>query len=142
MLPRRVTADNYRQLGFDSVDEARQARLGRPMPVAFISLNALKGYTREKDPRTLLTRTSELYYPVTVGDATKTAITLAKNAKGYQFTSVGHAEVIRHLTAYRTGAESDDFIVRVPVQQPALPGATRGLANACERGCRPARPDG
>ena len=115
VLQKMVTEQNYRALGFDSVDQVKQAQLGSPFSVFEIGLNQLKEYKPGISPDTLLTPSSKTIYPVTVNSEVKSSVTISHKDNGYQASSFGSADIIKSLSRYRRAeAQGNDFVVRVP----------------------------
>jgi len=115
VLQKLVNDQNYRSLGFDSVDEVKQAQLGQPLTVMNIPLDALKGYQAGTDPQSLLVKSSETVYPVTVNGQVKSSVTIVRNEAGYAPSSFGNAPIVKALSQYRQSPNADsDFVVRVP----------------------------
>jgi len=115
VLQKLVNEQNYRSLGFDSVDEVKQAQLGQPLTVMNIPLEALKGYQPGTDPQTLLVKSSETIYPVTVNAQVKSSVTIVHSEAGYAPSSFGNAPIVKALSQYRQGPNAESqFVVRVP----------------------------
>src|SRR4249920_1258685 len=57
-----ITKDNYKELGFDSVEEVVEARLGAPLAIFFVRLDRLREYQPGSDPNTLLADSAQVYY--------------------------------------------------------------------------------
>lgn len=112
VLQKLVTQDNYRSMGFDSLDQVKQAQLGSPMPVFDIGLEQLKGYKTGTDASSLLTQNPKTIYPVTVNGEVKSSVTISHKAEGYQASSFGNADIVKRLSEYRQ--PQGDFVVRVP----------------------------
>jgi hypothetical protein len=115
VLQKLVNDQNYRAMGFDSVDQVKQAQLGRPLVVFNIGLDQLKSYQTGTNANSLLSKSSETIYPVTVNGQVKSSITIVqKKEGGYQPASFGNAEVIKNLSRYRSSEQAaNDFVVRV-----------------------------
>ena len=114
VLLKLVNDQNYRAMGFDSVDEVKQAQLGQPFDVFNIGLDQLKGYRTGANANSLLSKSAETIYPVTVGGQVKSSVTIVQKDGGYQPSSFGNAEVIKSLSRYRRGdLAANDFVVRV-----------------------------
>ena len=115
VLQKLVNQQNYRAMGFDSVDEVKQAQLGQPLPTFNIGLDQLKGYQTGANANSFLTQNSETIYPVTVNGQVKSSVTVVQKAGGYEPSSFGNAEIVKALSRYRTGENAaNDFVVRVP----------------------------
>src|SRR5579884_2564820 len=98
VLQKLVNEQNYKSLGFDSLDEVQRAQLAAPMQVFNIGLDKLKGYQAGQDPNTLLASSAETIYPVTVDGKVKTGVTIVHKEQGYEPSSFGNADIIKRLT--------------------------------------------
>ncbi len=115
VLQRLVNEQNYRAMGFDSVDEVKQAQLGPPLTVMNIPLDKLKSYQAGDDTQALLVKSAETIYPVTVNAQVKSSVTIVHTEAGYKPASFGNAPIVKALSQYRQGeAGEGDFVVRVP----------------------------
>lgn len=112
MLQQLVDEQNYKSLGFQSIDEVRKAQLGQPIEVYSVSLEKLKGYQAGQDPNSLLTPSAETIYPVIVSGNVRTGVTIVRKEQGYESSSFGKADIAKGLAAYRKGA--GEFAVRIP----------------------------
>ena len=111
-LKRVVNAGNYASLGFTSLDEVRQATLGEPLQVYQVRLDALRAFTRETDPETLLVDIRRNLYPVRVGERVATSIFVMGTHDGWRTSELGNAAVAQLVSRYRHGRS--DFVVHVP----------------------------
>ena len=114
VLKKIVNEQNYRAMGFDSVDQVNQAQLGSPLAVSDIGLDQLRGYKTGGKPDSLLTQTNRTMYPVNVGTDVKSSITITGRDNGYRASTFGDAEIIKSLARYRKAESPGDFVVRVP----------------------------
>jgi len=112
LLRKLVNEQNYKSLGFETVDEVKQARLGQPMEVYYLGLERMKSYQAGEDPNNLLTPSAELIYPVTVGGDVRTGVTIVHKEQGYESSSFGNADIVKRLAGYRQSAK--EFAVRIP----------------------------
>jgi hypothetical protein len=112
VLQKLVNEQNYRNLGFQSVEEVKQARLGQPMEIYNIGLERMKDYPAGQDPSKLLTSSAETLYPVTVGGNVRTGLTIIRKDRGYEISSFGKADIVKRLTGYRQSP--GEFAVRIP----------------------------
>ena len=110
VLQKLVNDQNYRAMGFDAVDEVKQAQLGQPLAIFNIGLDQLKGYQTGANANGVLSKNSETIYPVMVNGQVKSSVTVVQKEGGYQPSSFGNAEIIKGLSRYRTGdnAANDD----------------------------------
>ena len=115
VLQKMVNESNFRDLGFDSLDQVKQAQPGQPLKVFEIGLDQLKGYKAETNPDSLLLQSSKTIYPVEVNGQVKSSFTVNHRENGYQASSFGNAAIIKSLSQYRqSGVAGNDFVVRVP----------------------------
>ncbi|MCS0632795.1 hypothetical protein NX786_26025 [Telluria mixta] len=110
-----VNAGNYASLGFESEAEVRQATLGEPLQVYRVQLDALRAFTGNTDPETLLVDIRRSLYPVKVGDRVATSIFVTGSREGWRASELGNAAVARLVSRYRHGA--GDFVVHVPAMK-------------------------
>ena len=109
-----VNPSNFKTLGLDSLDEATQAKLAPPLEIFNIGLDKLKGYKAGDDPEALLTKSSEMVYPLSVNGQIKSSVTVLHKEAGYQPSSFGNADVVKRLVAAEKPENGPSFIVRVP----------------------------
>ena len=106
-----VNAGNYASLGFESEAEVRQATLGEPLQVYRVQLDALRAFTGNTDPETLLVDIRRSLYPVKVGDRVATSIFVTGSREGWRASELGNAAVARLVSRYRHG--EGDVVVHV-----------------------------
>jgi hypothetical protein len=114
VLRQLVTPQNYRGMGFDSIDQVSRAQLGAPLAVSNIGLDRLKQYQPSADPATLLVPSNEAVYPVVVDGTVKSSLTIIRKGNGYVPAAFGNGDLSKRLGRYRQAAGADAFIVRVP----------------------------
>jgi hypothetical protein len=120
-LRKLITEQNYKQMGFESLEEAQNAALDNAIQDYAVDLASLKEFRTGDDPGKLLLRTRSLVYPVLVNGEVRTSITIAYRDKAWEAQSFGRSNFIK-LLADRLAAQSktqnltrrDFFIVRVP----------------------------
>jgi hypothetical protein len=116
-----VNSKNFKQMGFESVEEVKSAALEVPLKEYIVPLDPLRKYEPNTDPRTLLSDTGEVTYPVRVGDRVRSSLTVS-NAEGkWKPISFGDANLHKLLARIRdenlrtSGLQKTDyFIVRIP----------------------------
>jgi hypothetical protein len=116
-----VNSKNFKQMGFESVEEVRSAVLEVPLKEYIVPLDPLRKYEPNTDPRTLLSDTGQVTFPVKVGDRVRSSVTLS-NVKGeWMPVSFGDANLhklfarIRDENSRTAGLQKTDyFIVRIP----------------------------
>lgn len=113
-----VTRDNFRQMGFDKPEDARVARLDRPLRQFLVPLDRLRNYAPGGDPAGLLTGGESLFYPVLVGSEVRSSIVLEGGPGGWRVSSFGGPRFAKFVAAARgtgaAGAGAGEFVVRVP----------------------------
>jgi hypothetical protein len=115
VLQKLVTEQNFKGLGFDSVDEVKNAQLGQPLQVFTIGLDKLKGTTTAAEAASVLAPSPETIYPVTVQGAVRSSVTIMHKQEGYAPASFGNAEVIKALSRLRRPeAGANEFVLRIP----------------------------
>lgn len=110
-----VNASNYAALGFTSVEEVRQATLGEPLQVYQVRLDALRKFSPQSNPETLLVDIRRTLFPVKAGDRVATSIFVMGARDGWRAAELGNAAVAQLVSRYRHGA--GDFVVHVPTLQ-------------------------
>ena len=113
-LQKLVTEQNYKALGFSSLEEVKSAELAAPLPMYNIGLDRLKNYQASHDANVLLTASSETIYPVTAGGHVRSSVSVVKKENGYTTASFGNAEIVKGLSRYRNENRPNAFAVRIP----------------------------
>lgn len=88
-LPPLVNEDTYRQLGFDSPDEVKQAQLGTPIHMFMVRLDKLKGYGAREKADGLLSETNEVLFPVEVSGHIRTGLKMRMIDGAWRLGSFG-----------------------------------------------------
>ena len=122
-LRKAITADNYRELGFNSSGEALAARLGTPLHVFMVRLDRLREYSAGTDAGTLLADNRQDHYPVEVGEQARASIVTEQVPRGWAAVSMGNTglarqiETVKRMARPSAGARPEDTAL---VQVPAL----------------------
>lgn len=98
-LPQLVQSANYRGMGFDSVDEAKTAKLGAAVPRKIVSYVELLKYQPGVSLAKLFTNDEELVYPFQIGDTVKSTTTVNKKAGSWHIGTVGDAYLAKIISA-------------------------------------------
>jgi hypothetical protein len=129
---------NFRDMGFDNLEQLDQARLGEPASVYTVGLDDLREYGPGSDPQALLIDTKRMVFPVVVDGSGRTLITVEHNEGKWHAVSFGDQRVARNLVRVREDKSSgegqptsDYFLVQVNAlfltflgkQQPSVVGA-------------------
>jgi hypothetical protein len=107
-----ISKDNYKGMGFATVEDVQRATLGEPMKVFRIELDALKRYRAEANANDLLVDAQRSLYPVQVDQNVVTSLYVNEHKDGWRATVFGNSAVARALAQHRQG--KDDFVVHVP----------------------------
>lgn len=113
-LAQIVNESNYARLGFSSREEVQRARLGAPMQIYHVRLDALRAMPVEGSAN-LLSDVQRSLYPVQVGERVACGVFVSQAGDGYRATDMGKAALSRALARYRRGAA--DMVVQVPALQ-------------------------
>jgi hypothetical protein len=126
-LSRLVTSENFRALGFESVDEAKGATLQPPLQIRNVPLDALKAYKPGASVEQLLAEPVETFYPVAVGGNVRTGVTISKRPDGFAPSAFGAYDLARRLSRYRQGGDGPgEFVVRIPAMNFSFLGRNTG----------------
>jgi len=113
-----VTRENYQQMGFDSPEEVRSAKLGPPMRQFSVGLEDLRRFETGSDPEKLLGGADTLIFPVLTGERVRSSITLQRDSSGWRAVAFGAPAFTRAAWDARqkvdAAAGASSFIVRVP----------------------------
>ncbi len=116
-----ITEQNYRRMGFKSVEEVRTAQLGVPFQEYMVRLDQLQKYESGVDPDRLLSGGQIVYFPVNVQNETRSSIMMVKEKEQWKAYSYGSANLVKLLTGFRSRMErstdmsiSSFFAVRIP----------------------------
>lgn len=117
-----VDARNYARLGFESPQEVQAATLGEPLRDVFVPLDKLRTYSGGGDIKPLLVRGPRVLFPVQIGSAVRSSLTVVQQPDGgFKAASFGARSFARAFSAAReaaaqaSGAKPESFfIVRVP----------------------------
>jgi hypothetical protein len=96
-----VNDQNFKELGFESRDEAASATLGEPLRVLFVGLNQLRAYQPGSDPSALLTDFNQLSYPVMVRDQVRSSVVVEQVGGKWKTASLGNGALARQVAAVR-----------------------------------------
>lgn len=111
-----VNAQNFKELGFESADEVANAALGQPIRTSMVKLDQLKAYKAGDDPNRLLSDLNKVYYPVTVQNNVRSAITVEEANGKWKATGFGPANLAKQIARAKTvagAAEADAILVHV-----------------------------
>lgn len=120
-MPLLVTKENRLQLGFETKEEVRTAKLDVPLPEFMVRLDELQKFKEGEDPSKILHSTGRLTFPLLVQGAPRSSVTLERREKGWEAVSYGAPNHIRLLAEERARlmknegrSAGDYFEVKVP----------------------------
>jgi hypothetical protein len=123
-LPPLVNDETYRQLGFDSPDEVKQAQLGTPIHIFMVRLDKLKTFGAREKADGLLSETNEVLYPVEVSGRIRTGLKMRMVDGAWRLSSFGASAKTQALGAASKRAfalskvkPSEQVAVSVPALQ-------------------------
>lgn len=102
-----VALDPSTKRGFASRTEVASSALAEGLPVQFVRLDSLAAFGAGKDTTTLAFDKQEVMYPINVGGAVRSSVTVQKGKDGtWQAVKFGYASLARSSQAARVGATS------------------------------------
>jgi hypothetical protein len=113
-----ATKENFKSLGFESLEELPSAELGRPLPVLIVRLDELRDYKPKGDPYKLLHPIPKVVYSVNVKGEPRCGLEVQKRDGKWEASAIGIAGSARlHAAALKKQAEKDKatafFILKV-----------------------------
>jgi len=99
-----ITRDNYKAMGFNTLEDVRKAKLDddEPMMGVFnIRLDDLKEYSQGNDPNRLIKASDQAIYPVTVDRKVRTSVEIVKGKEGWTIGRLGGPNTIKLFTDTR-----------------------------------------
>lgn len=115
-----------------SEQEVAQSTRGPKLKVYMLGLDNLKTFESGNNTKKLLVDTKETVYPVYVGKALRTSISIRKRGGGWKNASMGGAEIYSLEPVRNTHARANSidkksyFIVRVPAMYLSFLGYNKG----------------
>jgi hypothetical protein len=121
-LQKMITPENFKAMGFESLDEVKSAALGAPLELFHVRLDQLREFQSGTDPNQLLTNVGQMIYPVTVQEQSRSSIMVAKDGETWKAVRFGGPGLIKTLAQVRkesppgatAAATSPPFLVQVP----------------------------
>jgi len=99
VVRKMVTAETYRRLGFESVEEASRASLEKPMRVLMVRLDRLREYRPETRIAEMFEDTDEVRYPISVDGQVRASVVMRRIDGKWQVAKFGRPMLTRALTA-------------------------------------------
>jgi len=113
-----ATKENFKSLGFDSLEELPSAELGRPLPVLIVRLDELREYKPKGDAYKLLHPIPKVVYGVNVKGEPRCGVEVQKRDGKWEASAIGIAGPARqYVQAVKKQTEKDRgtvfFLVKV-----------------------------
>ncbi len=112
---------NYREMGFESIEELETAMIGDPFEVFMVLLDELSEYKQGQNADQLLPERKDFLFPVVAKDQVRSSLTVASTPKGRAVTSFGSPNKMVLLSKVRANriettklASAAYFVVEVP----------------------------
>jgi len=117
-LKQLVTKENFKSLGFDSLEEVASAELGPALPVLIVRLDELREYKEKGEPYKLLHLLPKVMYMVFVNNETRCGVEVEKRDEKWITSALGVAGPTRqYASAILKQTEKDKaiwfFLVKV-----------------------------
>jgi hypothetical protein len=114
-----ATKENFKSLGFDSLEELPSAELGKALPVLIVRLDELREYKPKGDAYKLLHPIPKVLYGVNVKGDPRCGLEVQKREGKWEVSAIGIAGPARqYVRALRKQEEEDKargfFIVKIP----------------------------
>ncbi len=96
-LQKLVNEKNMASMGFRSLDEVKQAKLGDPLLTYYVGLNDLKEYKEGGDINKILRFNDQVLFPVNVNDMPRSSIQMEKTGEDWKASAYGNPNQIQIL---------------------------------------------
>lgn len=101
-FPAMINENNFRAMGFRSVSEVRQARLGEPMKVFTVRLDKLMKYEDGIEADTILEKANnQVMYPIIVNSEARCSITVALRKEQWVVAQFGSSSLTQLVSSAR-----------------------------------------
>jgi hypothetical protein len=116
---------DVRTLGFDTLEQALDAKLGQPITDVMIRLDELREYRTGDQAKAIMHATGRLIYPLEIDRKARSSMVLSLNeSNNWTLESFGGAKQVSMITKLRkelankdTKSEKEYYQVRVPALQ-------------------------
>ena len=103
-----ATKENFKSLGFESLEELPAAELGRPLPVLIVRLDELREYKPKGDAYRLLHPIPKVVYGVNIKGEPRCGVEVQKRDGKWEASAIGIAGPARQFVqAVKKQAEKD-----------------------------------
>jgi hypothetical protein len=107
-----VNEENFKALGFLSLEEVEQTKLGAPMTVFMVGLDSLREYQPRSDPEKLLIDIGRVIYPVNVQEKVRVSLEVGLYDGEWTGKQFGEGNLAKLFS--RTRENESDFVVWIP----------------------------
>ncbi|WP_143299280.1 hypothetical protein [Candidatus Brocadia sapporoensis] len=122
-LRKLVNGQNYKAMGFESLDKVSAVALGEPIRVFLVQLDQLREYKPGSDSNKLLIDADKIIYPFTAREQIRSSVVVEKIQGAWNATNFGGPHLIKILANIRRNASDSTGIPvssYIAVQVPAL----------------------
>jgi hypothetical protein len=107
-----VTSENYKSMGFESLDEVKKIDVVEPFQVFIVRLVDLLEYKSGGDPNEIISGGDEFIYPVTFENEVRSSIVVEKVNNEWEAARFGGASLVKLLNEF--AEETSDFVIYMP----------------------------
>ncbi len=101
-----TASENFREMGFDNLEQVDRASLSEPATVYAVGLDQLRNYTVGSNPQDLLIDTKRMVFPVVADGNGRTLITVEQKEGKWQLVSFGDQRVAANMVRVRQDKSS------------------------------------
>jgi hypothetical protein len=117
-LHKLATKENFKSMGFDSLEEVPTSELGKALPVLIVRLDELRNYKEKGDAYKLLHPIPKVIYGVTVKGEPRSGLEVQKRDGKWEVSALGIAGPARqYIQALKKQGEKDKatrfFLVKI-----------------------------
>lgn len=107
-----VTAENYKSMGFESLDEVKKIDVVEPLQVFIVRLVDLLEYESGSDPDEIISGGEQFIYPVTFENEVRSSVVVEKVNNEWEASRFGGASLVKLLNEF--AEETSDFVIYLP----------------------------
>lgn len=97
MMRAAITTDNFKQFGFESLEEVKRAQIGIGVPLFYVRADDLKSYAPGTDAGRLMKPTARRLYPITVDGQGKLIMTIEYDGSQWKLVDFGQQDIAAQL---------------------------------------------
>lgn len=99
ILKTAITAENFKQFGFDSLDQVARATVGKGIPLYYVRADQLQEYTSGTDAGKLMMPTNRRLFPILADKSAKLVMTLEYSDEHWKLVSFGQQDIASPLNS-------------------------------------------